>query len=115
MLLSDSSQRSQLCGAGIGEQHIDAALFRLHGGVQSVQVGELADVALNASDVFADLLYCGIEFRLSAPGYEDVCAFIVESLGRGEADSTVAAGDDCYFAFESSAHCDTPYSVRGTR
>src|SRR6266702_451291 len=106
MLFGDFPQRGQLRRAGISKQDVDATLLRFDSQVQPVQIGEFGDITLNAGNVFADLPHCGIEFRLTASGNEDICAFSHEPLGSGETYPTAASGNDCYFALELSAHCD---------
>jgi hypothetical protein len=63
-------------------------------GEESVQVFDLARVALNGGDVVADERRGLVEFSLAAPEDEDVRTFVDKSLGRAKPYTACAAGDD---------------------
>ena len=98
MLLGDRSKSGNFSGARVGEQNV--AFLLLHGGVQSVEIGQLRDVSLDAGDILADLPGREVELALTAAGDEDVSLLGGESLGGGEANTTVAPCDDCDSSFQ---------------
>ena len=53
VLLGDASQRDKSAQSDIGEEDINSAL-RLDALVETIEVGQVRDVALNARDVAAD-------------------------------------------------------------
>jgi hypothetical protein len=85
---------------GVREQDVEASLLPLYGGEQPVEVREVRDVAWHSSDVLADLLHRLIEFRLAAAGDEDISPFVYELSCRGQANATVAAGNEGNFSFK---------------
>jgi hypothetical protein len=89
VLLGDRSKSGNFSGACVGEQNVDLAFLLLHGGVQSVEIGQLRDVTLDAGDILADLPGREVELALTAAGDEDVSLLGGESLGGGEANTTV--------------------------
>src|SRR5262249_32784538 len=115
VLLADRPERGQRQEAGIGEQHVEAALLLLDGGEQPVEVREVRDVALHAGGVLADLPDRLIEFGLAASGDEDVGTLGDEPPGRGQANAAVAPGDDRDFAFQFPRHGTPPLPVRAAR
>src|SRR5262249_59358450 len=65
-----------------------------------VEIVELRDVALQGSDVLADVLGgCG-QLGLAASGYERVGTFLEEAFCRRQPDAAAAAGDESDFAVE---------------
>jgi hypothetical protein len=91
--LGDGAERHHLAAARIGEEHVDASLLLLDGCVEPIEIGKLRHVALDGHGAVADLLHRLIELGLTPARDEDVGTFIRESLGGGEADTAVAAGD----------------------
>jgi hypothetical protein len=55
---------------------------------------------LYAGYIFSDLLDRRRQLGLTAPGYEDVCAFTYKLLRGGEANATVATGNERNFTFK---------------
>ena len=88
--------------AGVGEQHVDTALFALHDVVEPVEIGEVPGVALNAGDVPADRLHRVVELLLAPPRDEDVGALVDKQLRRRERHAGRSGCDDCDFAVEPS-------------
>jgi len=72
----DGTKWSEFAATGVGEENVDAALLLLDGGVETIEVGEIGNVALDGGDVFADEFDGGIELGLAAAGDEDVGAFV---------------------------------------
>src|SRR5262249_48162528 len=67
-----------------------------------VEIVELRDVALQGSDVLADVLGgCG-QLGLAASGYERVGTFLEEAFCRRQPDAAAAAGDESDFSVELS-------------
>jgi hypothetical protein len=71
----DRAEGREIAETGVGEENVDAAFLLFDGGVETIEIGEICDVALDGGDVFADLLYGGVQFGLPASGNEDVGAF----------------------------------------
>src|SRR5262245_52671223 len=115
VLLADRPERGQRQEAGVGEQHVEAALLPLHGREQPVQVRQVCDVAPHAGDVLADLPDRVVQLRLPAAGDEDVGALGDEPPSGGEADAAVAPGNDCDFPFQFFRHETPPLPVRAVR
>src|SRR5262249_37391982 len=57
-------------------------------------------VSLDAGHIASDLLDRGRRLGLTAPGDEDVGAFLHEPLRRRETDAAVATRDECDFSFK---------------
>jgi hypothetical protein len=55
---------------------------------------------LHAGYIFSDLLYRRSQLLLTAPRYEDVCAFVDKLFRRGKANAAVAACNERNFSFE---------------
>ena len=98
-----SPSGANFAAAGVGEQDVDPPVFLLDRGVEPVEVRQLRDVALHADRAVADLRDRLVEFRLPASGDDHLGAFGREPPGCGQADATVAAGDDRDFPFELPA------------
>src|SRR4029453_10203472 len=102
--LGDGAEGQHLAPARIGEEHVDAPLLLLDGGVEAIEVGELRHVALHGHRAVADLLHRLIELALAPACDEDVGTFVRESLGGGEADAAVASRDHRDFSLELLCH-----------
>jgi hypothetical protein len=102
--LGDGAEREHLPAARIGEEHVDAPLLLLDGGVEPIEIGELGHVTLDGHRAVADLLHRLIELGLAPARDEDVGTFVRESLGGGEADAAVAPRDHRDFSFEPLRH-----------
>src|SRR5260221_14731479 len=61
---------------------IDSSV-RLDGLVETIKIGQFANVSLNAGNIAADCLHRLIEFLLTTARDEDVSTFSDEELGRG--------------------------------
>jgi len=85
MLLSDLAQRSELRPSGISEHNIELALLALDLREEPIKIAKVRRVSLYAGHIFSDLLYAAANFRLTAPGYEDVRAFVHKLLRRRQA------------------------------
>src|ERR1700691_1301757 len=67
----DRAERQQFTHAGVGEQNVDPSLFSLDPLEQSVEIGEIGDVAANADSIGADLRHACVELVLAPSGDED--------------------------------------------
>src|ERR1700686_4036348 len=103
MLFCNTSQGSNLGNSGVGEYDIDLPL-RLDGLVETIKVGKLGNVALNAGHVAADCLHGLIQFLLATARDEDVGALSDEEFRRSQAYARRTAGDDSHFSVQL-AHC----------
>jgi hypothetical protein len=99
-LFGDLAERGIFCDPGIGEYDVEPALVVLDRREDAVEIVEPLDVALQGSDVLADVLGgCG-QLRLAAPGYEDKSPFSDKSLRCRQPDPTATAGDESNLAIE---------------
>src|SRR5882762_4557610 len=90
--MADGCQISEAC---IGEQNIDMAVFFFYGCIETVEVFHISDITLNTDSlVAADFLERYVDLFLAATGNDDMRAFSNKTLGRGEAHTAVAAGDN---------------------
>ena len=96
---SSVMDEEQLSAAGVGKENVDAAFLLLDRLVETIEIGQIGDIAAHRGHILADLLYGGVEFSLAPAGNEYVGAFVGESLGCGQADAAVASGNDSYFSF----------------
>ena len=85
--------RRELGHAGVGEQHVDAAMPLAHGGEQAVEVGLRGHVALHPGRQRADRGDRLAEGLRVAAEQHHAGAFGGEAFGGGAADAAVAAGD----------------------
>ncbi len=100
----DFSQFREGRRPGVCEEHVQATLPLLDRGVQTIQVGQVRNVPLNAKRVRADQLHRRTKFSLPPTRDEHVRAFRDETLRRCQTDSAVAARDERDLAFEFSGH-----------
>ena len=68
----------KLANTGASKDDVDTALLFFDYLEQPIEVGEIAGIALNASDILADIFDCFVELFLSAASDKDVCAFLNE-------------------------------------
>src|SRR5215469_6049106 len=61
--------------ASVGKKHIDVSMMLFNSGIETLEVCELGDITLNTSDILPDLLYCCIQFALTATGDIHMRAF----------------------------------------
>src|SRR5580700_5034522 len=111
MLLGDRAEWRELTTACIGEDNVDLATRLLNSVIETVDIGELAHIALHAAHAAADLFDCGGERFLAAAGDEHSSAFGREGFGRGEADAARAAGHHNHLAVEPMCHRLSPSSA----
>ena len=69
---------TELTIAGASKDDVDTALLFFDYLEQPIEVGEIAGIALNASDILADIFDCSVELFLAAASDKDVCAFLDE-------------------------------------
>src|SRR5262249_15820537 len=99
-LFGNVAERGIFCDPGIGEDDVEPAFVVLDHGQDAVEIVELRDVALQGSDVLADVLDRRIEFRVAASGYECIGPFIDKALRCRQPDAAAAARDESDFAVE---------------
>ncbi len=80
MLFGDIAEGSKFANAGVGENNIDSLLHLTDCLVETIQVGQLCDVSLNASYVAADCLHGLVEFLLATARDEDIGTLFDEEL-----------------------------------
>jgi hypothetical protein len=97
--LGDLAELSEFARPGVCEKNVEAAFAFLDCCEESVEVGQLRYVALNADGVGADQFHGRVELGLTTAGDEDERTFPGEPLGGREADAAVAAGDESDLSF----------------
>src|SRR5579872_5884776 len=105
MFFGDGPKGDKFANAGVGENDIDSTLRPRDGLVETVEVVQVRNISLNASNVAADCLYGLVEFLLATASNEDIRALFGEQLCRSQANPFGAPGDDCGLAFQLFAHC----------
>src|SRR5262249_3208062 len=100
VLLSYLAQRGKLRNTGIREHDLELALLPLDLSEETIKIAEVRHVSLDAGHIASDLLDRRRRLGLTAPGDEDVGAFLHELLRRRETDAAVATRDECDLAFE---------------
>src|SRR5262245_28942580 len=100
VLLSYLAEWGKLRDAGIREHDIELALLPLDLGEEAIEVAEVTHVSLDAGHIASDLLDRRRRLGLTAPGDEDVGAFLHELLRRGQANAAIATRNECDFSFK---------------
>src|SRR5713226_2594422 len=104
MLFRNASQGSKLANSGVRENNIDSSLHIGDGFVETINVGHLSNVSLNARNVASDCLHGLVEFLLATARDENISTLFDEKLCRGQSDPFCSAGDDGDPSFELSRH-----------
>src|SRR5882724_8100033 len=99
MLLGDLVEGSKLSDASVGENDVDSPLGR-DCLVETIEVGQLGDVSLHASNVAANHPHGHVEFLLTTACYEYVSPFLDEKFGCGQPNSSGATGNDRHFSLQ---------------
>src|SRR5579863_1819385 len=105
MLFGDDPKGNKFANAGVGENNIDPALHFRDCLIQTIKVGQLGDITLNAKSTPADGLDGIVEFFLAAACNEDISTLFDEEFCRSQSNSFCPAGDDGGLAFELFGHC----------
>src|SRR5262249_32880424 len=98
--LGDRAQGRKPRDAGIGEDDVEPALLPLDLREEAIEAAEVRHVPLDAGPIASDLPDRRRRLGLTAPGDEDVGAFLHELLRRRETDAAVATRDESDFPFE---------------
>jgi hypothetical protein len=101
----DLFERREVALTGAGEEDVDLAFFAFNRFVESVEVGKIGGVALDACDAFADELYGLIELPLAASGDEDVSTLFHEEFSCCQRHPRGSCGDHRYFSFKFFHDC----------
>src|SRR5262249_184650 len=99
-LLGDRAQGCKFRDAGIGEGVVGPPFLPFDLCEEAIEAAELRPVSLDANHISPDLLHRRGQLGLTAPGDEDVGAFLHELLRRRETDAAVATRDECNFSFK---------------
>src|SRR6266851_4451651 len=99
MLFCDTSQGSKFSNAGISEDDIDPPLLA-DDLIETIKVGQIGNVSLNASHVAADCLHGFVKLLPAAACDEDIGALFDKELCRSQPYPRRAAGDDCHFSLK---------------
>src|SRR6202140_386002 len=78
MLFGDGPEGNKFANAGVGENNIDSPLPFRHGLVETIKVGQIGNVSLNARDIAADCFYGLVEFLLVTARDEDIRTLLDE-------------------------------------
>src|SRR6266404_537282 len=97
MLFRNASQGSKFGNAGVRENDIDPPLHP-DGLIETIKVGQLGNVSLNAGHVAADCLHGFVELLLATACDEDIGTLFDKELCRSQTYPRRAAGDDCHFS-----------------
>lgn len=94
LIFGDSAERCKIAPSGIGEQDVDLPGLLADRLKETIEVGQLRNVALHAYGPTADFGNRRVELGLTPAGHEDTRAFLREPLGAGQPDAAVGSGDD---------------------
>src|SRR6202041_1672371 len=100
MFFGDAAQGGKLTEAGIGEDNVDLPPFRLDGFVESIEVSQLGDVALDAGNIVPNGFHRRVKLLSATARDEDVGPLFDEELCRREAYSRGATGNDRHFSLQ---------------
>ncbi len=89
-----------LRNAGIGEHNIELALLPLDLREEAIKIAKVRHVSLYAGHISSDFLDRRSQFRITAPGYEDVRAFFHKLLRRRKTDAAIAASNERDLSFK---------------
>lgn len=93
MLLRYCAERSKGAAPGIGDQDVNVSFLFFYLSIQTIEIGQIGDVALNAGEIAADFPDGLVQFVLAAACNENIGAFRDKQLGGGEAEAAGSAGD----------------------
>src|SRR6202790_2765108 len=108
MLFGDGPKGNKFANAGVGENNIDSPLHLRDGLVETIKVGRIGNVSLNARNVAADCLYGLVEFLLATARDEDVGALFDEKFCRSQPNPFGAACDEGDLVFKLFGHSFSP-------
>src|ERR1700686_219525 len=97
MRLCDLFQQGKFGHSSVSKEHINAPPLT-HGFVEAIEVGQVGNVALNASNIASDCIHSLVKFLLAAPRDENVGTLFDRELRRGKPYSGGDAGDDAPFS-----------------
>src|SRR5580658_3053867 len=98
MLFRYGAERSKGAAPGIGDQDINVSFLFSYLSIQTIQIGQIGDVALNAGDIAADFPDGLFQFILAAARDENIGALREKPFRRGEAEAAGSARDNGYFS-----------------
>src|SRR4029077_15281236 len=93
------SQGSKFRNTSVSENDVEPPLHP-DGLIETIKVGQIGNVSLNASHVAADCLHGFVKLLPAAACDEDIGALFDKELCRSQPDPSRAAGDDCYFPLQ---------------
>src|ERR1700677_5001246 len=108
MLFGDGPEGNKLANASVSENNIDSPLYLSDGFVETIKIGQLGNVSLNARNVAADCLYGLVEFLLAAARNEDVGTLFDEKLCRSQSNPLCPAGNHSGLALKLLGHGRSP-------
>jgi hypothetical protein len=100
VLGGDLTERKLASRAGIGEDDVEGSALGLNRGVESVEVGQIADRAPHCAGIGPEVGHSGVERFLLAAEDEDDGALFDKALCSGAANAAGATGDDRNFSFK---------------
>ena len=96
-LLSYFAERGILCHSGIGEYDIELAFLFFNLPEETIKVGKIRYVSLYSAGISSHFLNRCSQLLLPAPRDEDVRTFVYKLLGRRQANTTGAPGNERNF------------------
>src|SRR3979490_525383 len=97
MRFGDLLQRGKFSHSSVGKEHINSPPLT-YGFVEAIEVGQVGNVALNASNIASNCIHSVVKFLLAATGDENIGAISDEELSRGKPYSRSATCHDCNFS-----------------
>src|SRR5580698_3280160 len=98
MLFRYCAEGSKGAAPGIGDQDVNVSFLIFYLSIQTIEIGQIGDVALNAGDIAADFPDGLVQFVLAAARNKNIGAFRDKPFGRGEAEAAGGVGNNCYFS-----------------
>jgi len=96
----DFPELSKLVESRINEQDVDAPGLLPYGFINPIYICQVGSVSANSGNVPTDLSNGLVQFRLTAPGNEYLCAFGNKALGSAQSDTCAASSNDGNFVRE---------------
>ena len=93
MLFGYGAERRETPSPGIGDQDINVSFLFFYPSIETIEIGQISDVALNAGDIAADFPDGLFQFFLAAARNENIGAFRDKPFRRGEAEAAGSADD----------------------
>src|ERR1700679_1116599 len=104
MLCGDGLKRDKFANAGVSKNNIDLPLRLSNGSEETIKIGRIGNVALDARNVAGDCLHGLVEFLLATAGDENIGALFDEKFCRSQSNPFRAPGDQSDLALKLFGH-----------